>query len=69
MPPDGPRERFVPKIVLAPRRELASGFTASNTSGLGPTELAALNTALDRLKAAGLTERDAKLRLDGAVRV
>ena len=67
--PDGPRERFQPVIRSVPRPEPQPGFTAGNTSGLNRRELAALNRALDRLMAAGLSERDAKLKLDAAVRV
>lgn len=68
-PPDGPREKFVPEARAVPRPEPQAAFTAGNTSGLNRRELAALNRALDRLMAAGLAERDAKLKLDAAVRV
>ncbi len=57
--PDGPRERFEPNVRLDPIRQLDPGFTAGNTSGLVAAELAALNVALDRLMASGLTEYEA----------
>ena len=66
--PDGPRERFEPVVRLTPRPEPPSGFTRANTSGLGNAELAALNRALDRLMRAGLSEHQAKMKLDQAVR-
>ena len=65
--PDGPRERFEPTVRLDPVRQPDPGFTAGNTSGLVATELAALNVALDRLMAHGLTEHEAKLALHAAV--
>ena len=67
--PDGVREKFVPVVHVEPRLEPQRGFTAGNTSGLDGRELAALNRALDRLMEAGLSEWDAKVRLDQAVRV
>ena len=67
--PDGARERFVPVVHVEPRAEPQRGFTPGNTSGLNGRELAALNLALDRLVEAGLSEWDAKVRLDQAVRV
>ena len=67
--PDGPREKFVPVVHVEPHREPQRGFTAGNTSGLDGHELASLNRALDRLMEAGLSEWDAKVRLDQAVRV
>ena len=65
--PDGPRERFEPNVRLDPVRQPDPGFTAGNTSGLNATELAALNAALERLIAKGLTEYEAKLALHAAV--
>ena len=65
--PDGPRERFEPRVRLDPIRERAPGFTSGNTSGLVAAELAALNVALHRLMARGLREHEAKLALHAAV--
>ena len=65
--PDGPREKFEPKVELQPIRAPEVGFTASNTSGLNAAELVALNRALGRLMSHGLTEREAKLKLYTAV--
>ena len=44
------------------------GFTAANTSGLTPGELAALNRLLDRITATGMGEHLAKLAIDHACR-
>ena len=44
-------------------------FSPTNTSGLTGSELAALNRALARLTATGLSEYDAKVAIDAAVRV
>ena len=65
--PDGPRERFEPTVRLDPVRQPDPGFTAGNTSGLVAVELAALNAALRRLMARGLTEHEAKLALHAAI--
>ena len=65
--PDGPRERFEPKLELQPVAEPEVGFTPNNTSGLSAAELVALNRALGRLMTHGLTEREAKLKLYTAV--
>ncbi len=46
-----------------------AGFTSANTSGLDGTQIASLNVALARLIDAGLTEREAKLRIDAAMRM
>ena len=54
---------------ISSRARSRSGFTAGNTSGLNGRDLAALNRALMRLMEAGLSEWDAKVRLDQAVRV
>lgn len=48
--------------------EPLAGFTQANTAGLDGVQLASLNVALARLIDAGLTERDAKQRIDMAVR-
>ena len=66
---DRVREKFVPVVHLKPRLESQRGFTASNTSELDDRELVSLNRALDRLMEAGLSEWNAKVRLDQAVRV
>ena len=58
--PDGPHERFEPKVNIQPPRVPERGFTAANTSGLNAADLAALNAALSRLMAAGLSEYEAK---------
>ena len=55
-------------VRLEPRRPEPEGFTAQNTSGFGPADLAALNRALGRLVAAGPTEHEGKVALDVAVR-
>jgi hypothetical protein len=52
---------------LQPYIEPEAGFTPRNTSGLDGRELAALNRALDRLMAHGLSDREAKLALHAAV--
>ncbi len=66
--PDGSRERFRPTPQIEPASRDADGFTPTNTSGVNRRELAALNRALERLVAAGLTEAEAKLAIDAAVR-
>ena len=65
--PDDVRVPYRPAVHLE-ARERPRGFTAGNTSGLSATELEALNRALDRLMASGLSEPDAKVALDAAVR-
>ena len=65
--PDGPRERFMPKVRLEALPVHEPGFTPRNTSGLNAAELAALNAVLSRMIARGLTERQAKVALHGAV--
>ncbi len=66
--PDGPREPFRPTVRIEPCRSEPEGFTATNTSGVDHRELIALDRALRRLMDAGLTEREAKLAIDAAVR-
>ena len=66
--PDGPRESFRPVVRIEPSQPMLEGFTATNTSGVDSRELTALNRALHRLMDAGLTEREAKLAIDAAVR-
>ena len=63
------RPIFRPEIRLAPPRDVSSGFTSTNTSGLDGVQIAALNVALARLIDAGLTEHQGKLALDAAVRI
>ena len=65
--PDDVRVPYRPAVHLE-AREKQRGFTAGNTSGLSMPELEALNRALGRLMAAGLTEAKAKVALDAAVR-
>ncbi len=65
--PDGPRERFEPKVELQPIPSPDSGFTTSNTSGLTAPNLIALNCALNRLMSIGLSEYEAKKTLHAAV--
>ena len=66
--PDDLRLPFRPKVTIEPRQPEREGFTATNTSGVTGPELAALNRALERLIAEGLSEREAKLAIDAAVR-
>ena len=66
--PDGPREPFRPTVRIEPTKPAQNGFTPTNTSGVDARELVALNRALRRLMDAGLTEREAKLAIDAAVR-
>ena len=66
--PDGPRESFRPTVRVEPARTVQEGFTDTNTSGVDSRELVALNRALRRLMDAGLTEREAKLAIDAALR-
>lgn len=66
--PDDVRVPYRPEVHIEPPREPVRGFTATNTSGLTAPELVALNRALERLMAAGLSEHDAKLAIDAAVR-
>ena len=66
--PDDVRVPYRPEVRLEVPREKPRGFTARNTSGLSAREIAALNCALDRLMASGLTEAEAKVALDAAVR-
>ena len=66
--PDGPRESYRPTVRVEPARLAEEGFTTTNTSGVDSRELAALNRALERLMDAGLTEHDAKIAIDAAVR-
>ena len=66
--PDGPRLPFRPKVTIEPRKLEPEGFTETNTSGVDARELVALNRALERLMAEGLSEREAKLAIDAAVR-
>ena len=65
--PDGPREKFEPRVELQPLPKSEVGFTATNTSGQDARELVALNRALGRLMSGGLTEWEAKLKLHAAV--
>ena len=65
--PDSPREQFEPKVHIEPHRPLELSFNRWNTSGLDAADLAALNVALGRLMARGLTECDAKMALHQAV--
>ena len=65
--PDGPRERFEPKVNIEVPKEPARGFTAGNTSGVDAVGLVALNEALARLMARGMSEREAKETLHHAV--
>ena len=66
--PDGPRESFRPIVRLEPKPPEQEGFNAANTSGVNGRELTALNRALRRLMDAGLSEHEAKLAIDAAVR-
>ena len=61
--PDGPHERFEPKVNIQPLRVPERGFTAANTSGLDTAD----HAALSRLMAAGLSEYEAKRLLHIAV--
>ena len=65
--PDDVRVPYRPAVHLE-ARERPRGFTAGNTSGLSAPELEALNRALVRLMAAGVSEAEAKVALDAAVR-
>ena len=65
--PDGPHEKFEPKVELKLLPDLEVGFTASSTSGLNARELVALNRALGRQMSHGLSKRDAKLKHHTAV--
>ena len=66
--PDGLRERFEPAVGIEPRPTPPTGSIQANTPGLDNRKLAALNRALDQLMRAGLSEHDAKVKLDHAVR-
>ena len=66
--PDDVRVPYRPEVRLGAPRKKPRGFTAGNTSGLSVPELEALNRALGRLMASGLSEADAKFALDAAVR-
>ena len=66
--PDDVRVPYRPVVRLEVSREKPRGFTAGNTSGLSAPELEALNRALGRLMASGLSEAAAKVALDVAVR-
>ena len=66
--PDGPRESFRPVVRVEPSRPAEEGFTRTNTSGVSDRELVALNRALRRLIDAGLSEHEAKVAIDRAVR-
>ena len=66
--PDDVRVPYQPDVRLEAPRERPRGFTAANTSGLSSHELAALNRTLERLTSSGLSEPEAKLALDAAVR-
>ena len=66
--PDGPRESFRPTVRIEPTPPEQEGFNAVNTSGVTGREIDALNRALRRLTDAGLTEHEAKLAIDAAVR-
>ena len=65
--PDDVRVPYRPEVRLEVSREKPRGFTAGNTSGLSAPELEALNRALGRLMASGLSEAAAKVALDVAV--
>ena len=65
--PDDPRLPFRPIVRVGSPPETEAGFTAGNTSGLNRSELAALNSALRRLMARGLSDYEAKLALHAAV--
>ena len=61
------REPFRPDVEVGARPETDAGFTSRNTSGLNARELGALNGALQRLMARGLSEYEAKSALHAAV--
>ena len=66
--PDEPRVPYRPAAYAVPAPIDEKGFTARNTSGVSEPELVQLNCALGRLMAAGLSEHEAKLAIDAAVR-
>ena len=66
--PDDPRAPFRPVVRVDPPHEPEPGFTPATTSGLTDAELVALDAALRRLTATGLSLYEAKRALDAAVR-
>ena len=66
--PDGPRGSYRATIRVEPVHLAEKRFLTTNTSGVDRRELTALNRALQRLVAAGLTKHEAKIAVDAAIR-
>ena len=61
-------ERFRRNLRIEPPPARPVGFTAGSTSGLLARELVAPNRLLERLMANGMSEHEAKVAIDAAVR-